>query len=81
MSTSASRNENRLTAEDRERMVQGINATMNGWPRGFIPRPGSDTIVLERVAAHSIGCSSLDLRDSELDEISTMVAEAIKGRY
>jgi len=81
VSTSAQRNENRLSAEDREAMNRRINDTMHQWPHGFIPKPGSDFLVLKRVAANAIGCGFYDLRDSELDEIDDMVAAAVEARY
>lgn len=81
MSTSAQRNENRLSVEDREAMNRRISDTMRQWPRGFIPKPGSDLLVLKRVAANAIGCSFYDLRDSELDEIDDIVAAAVEAQY
>lgn len=70
--------ENRFTEEDRERMVRRLAEVVAGWGRGYQPSP-SDTLTLERSAAHSIGCTSDDLRGCELAEIADLVA-AYVGR-
>ncbi len=80
MSTSAARNENRLTDDDRAR----IDATLTVYIRplihnGYKPAIGSDSLAMQRLAAHSIGCSLDDLRDSEVDEITVTVYAFIEA--
>lgn len=80
VSTSAQRDENRLTDEDRERIRSRIAETLAGWRSAATTAwnpEAVDTLALERIGWHAIGCDSRDLRDSELHEISAMVARAI----
>lgn len=70
---------NRLTDQDRERMRKHVRETLALW-RGNGPRDVAvDALALRRVAYHSVGCSAYDFRQSELDEISSMVAAEISN--
>ena len=69
--SAATRNENRLTAGDVARVDAAIRET--------IDREGMaiDTAHLVRMGAHAIGCSTDDLRQSELDTITARVNVAV----
>ena len=74
MTTSAARDENRLTATDRERIAARLAELRDEWRiNGHTYRP-ADAAVVERVGAHAIGCATHDLRDSELAEIRSMLS-------
>lgn len=68
-------NVNRLTGDDLVCISQSIADAL-----GHLERPASiaeDFNRIMRNAPRSIGCTSLDLRQSECDEIADMVAAAI----
>ena len=73
MSTSAQRNEDRLSGDDRATILDRMAATYNA----YRPTPrGAEVIdTLERVGAHSVGCSIDDLRDSERAWIRSAAAK------
>lgn len=79
MTTSAARNENRLTEEDRCRIHAALTEMVTNWPRTYKPTVGSDALAMTRLAAHSIGCSLHDLRTSEIDEITAAVHAFIEA--
>lgn len=58
-------------------MLKRVTQTVATWPAAYRP-VASDLLTLERVAMHAIGCSSHDLRGSELDEIAAMVRTFIR---
>jgi hypothetical protein len=71
----APRTENRLTGDDLVTIAAAIHADLDK-----LRRPASiaeDFNRLAREVPRSIGCTNLDLRESELFEISDMVAAAI----
>lgn len=79
MSTSAARNENRLTDADRK-LIDGCLTDMVGsWPRTYKPTIGADALTMTRRAAYAIGCSLDDLRDSEVAEITVTVHAFIEA--
>lgn len=66
---------NRLTDQDRRTIADRIDSTArewssygNQWKASF-----ADCASVERIAHHAIGCSSADLRSSELAEIAQTV--------
>jgi len=74
----ATHDENRLTSEDVGRMSAKVREAVARWrsPQASGPAyalKAEDRLVLQRLAAHSIGCSIFDLRDSELDIISDII--------
>lgn len=74
MTTSAQRDENRLTDEDRARIRTRLAELREEWrTNGHRYRPAYDATIVERVGAHAIGCATYDLRDSELAEILAMM--------
>lgn len=78
--TSAQRNENRLTDDDRDTIQARITETLKTW-RLTTPHPlepsAIEATTLYRIACHAIGCSDADLRTSEVDEIEAMVADLL----
>jgi hypothetical protein len=79
--TSAQRDENRLTDDDRERMrvrvaeaveLHKAAATRRDWSPYW-----GDVPTYERLAYHALGCSAHDLRDSELREIEHLVTDQL----
>ena len=85
MTTSAQRDENRLTDADHGMIVTRVRQTLAMWrdaspnPRGWRPRLGSETDALERVGVAAIGCTVADLRNSELVAVRLIVAEACEA--
>lgn len=71
----------RLTDDDEEKVQYRIDSTVaewtsQAWPQDFAAGP-EHYGALVRLAAHAIGCSTDDLRQSELDWIDARVAEAL----
>lgn len=67
----------RFTDNDRARIRQAIAAKVAEWTAiGATGHPDCP-VLLRRVAMHSIGCTSLDLRDVELDWIDARCSEAL----
>lgn len=70
---------NRLTENDRERIIARIVETIDGWTFGQPTRTSryivkdSDHETLLRIGLCAIGCGPDDMRDSELEEVETMV--------
>ena len=62
----SSHSTSRLTGDDLARIAQAIAEA----------HPNIDLTTLRRVCAASIGCASYDLRDSEVDVIDALLAEA-----
>ena len=78
MTTSATRNENRLTDSDRTRIIEAIESAIHHnygtWTWDGLP-------TLERIAWHAIGCDARDLRGSELLWIEHTCREFITECY
>lgn len=76
--TSAQRDENRLTDDDRERirarLAQTIAAAEVAAVQHYRPTWG-DVEAFVRIARHAIGCTAQDLRASELAEIHRTVTD------
>ena len=68
---------NRFESADRIAIVGRIQATIATWGPTYVGQ-WSDVQSLERVAAHAIGCTAYDLRDSELEEITSHVLRLLK---
>jgi hypothetical protein len=66
---------NRLTPDDADRIAEAVAAAMRGWyPRGVTQHLTADEYrTLQRIAAHAIGCSTDDLRLSELYAIGAVI--------
>lgn len=71
--------DSRLTAGDIATMETAVADALETWTVSarqsgavYLPK-GSDAVTLERVAAHSIGCSTYDLRDAEIDIIAGII--------
>ncbi len=79
MTTAAARNENRLTDADRARIDARLTGYVTPLIGNYTLRIGSDDLAMIRLAAHSIGCSIDDLRDSEIDEITATVSAFIEA--
>lgn len=80
MTTSAARNENRLTDADRVLINARLTAYVAPLRGNYTLRHGSDSLAMGRLAAHSIGCSIDDLRDSEIVEIAGIVHAFIEAQ-
>lgn len=70
----------RLTATDEAAITDRLIDVVGSWtwhqrPRSAITQ--GDRIALRRIAAHSIGCSLDDLRDSEIDWIDGRIERVI----
>lgn len=79
--TSAARNENRLTPDDRTRMAAAVTGAVEAWRANSGPTwtPDATTrLALQRIAAHAIGCTVDDLRGSERDEIDALTIKATR---
>lgn len=55
----------RFTDEDETRVFGAITSAVAGYGRDYRVT-AADWETLRRIAAHAIGCSTFDLRDSEL---------------
>lgn len=77
MSTSASRNEYRLSAEDESRITERLNEVIKGWSPKERQDGGVARLTLQRIAAHSVGCTLPDLRDSEVEWINGRITRII----
>ena len=70
--------ENRLTDSDRSTITARLAEVIQGYSvLSQVSPTGSDAPTLERVAAHAIGCSADDLRDSEMSEIRAIVLTSL----
>ena len=70
--------ENRLTDSDRSTITARLAEVIQGYSVLSQVSPWrSDAPTLERVAAHAIGCSADDLRDSEMSEIRAIVLTSL----
>ena len=76
MKTSAQRNEYRLLPSDEARVEAALCRVLS--------IDTADHETLQRIAAHSIGCSYFDLRESEVawidEQIDALVTEAMEER-
>lgn len=79
MALSTLRSANRLTPADLASMKGEITNTMRAYPSGYQPSIGADFNSLQQVAIRAIGCTSLDLRQSECDEVADLVLGMILG--
>lgn len=73
--------DSRLTDADRMTIATKMADAVAGWNahNGEFWKPSdSDLGPLERIGHHAIGCSSHDLRDSELSEILAMAVVALE---
>lgn len=86
-STSAARDEYRLTEADEDQMQDAIarwfahqarQLRHSGRP-AVIRLSADERVALRRVAAHAIGCSLDDLRDSEVQWIDNEIGEHEMG--
>lgn len=78
MVTSAARNENRLSDDDRAAIITRVRSTLRHWHE-HQQRPSftaDASLALQRSGAHAIGCSLDDLRDSERQEICELIDRA-----
>lgn len=73
----AGEHDSRLTDSDRAVMGTAVRAAVAGWGSSRVA--GTDAVTLVRIAAHAIGCSLYDLRDSELVWIEMDVAVVLAG--
>lgn len=80
MSTSAQRDEDRLTDTDRATIRERLTETWHSWNEHRATPSEvrvAEMLTLERLAAHSIGCTTDDLRGSERmwirDEIGHLI--------
>ena len=72
--------DNRLTDSDRSTITARLAETAAKYrhPSSLPNTPRwSDVPTMERVAAHAIGCSADDLRDSEMSEIRAIVLTSL----
>jgi hypothetical protein len=69
----------RLTADDEGRITDRLVDVTGGWNwHGAGPRDaGVDRLALQRIAAHSIGCSLDDLRDCEVEWINGRIERVL----
>lgn len=67
--------ENRFSDADRDAYKNRINETVSGW--GDHKPQHDDVLTLQRVGAHALGCSTDDLRDSEIDELRDYAAHKL----
>jgi hypothetical protein len=75
----AARETSRLTSSDIETMAVRVRETLRHWIRNsadgrFSAYSCTDHETLERVAHNAIGCRIYDLRDSELAQVTSLVA-------
>lgn len=74
--------ENRLTATDRAaikaRLIEVREQLRIHSVQRIVRHNADNVLTLEHVGWHAIGCSSADLRDSELAEITSMVHEVLR---
>lgn len=75
MSTSAARNEYRLTPDDEHHITVMLVQVTSTWTPAERQQGARDT--LRRVAARSIGCSLSDLRDSEVEWIDGRITRVL----
>jgi HD superfamily phosphodiesterase len=87
MTTSATRNENRLTDSDRTRAREAIteyittrNNGVHPHERRYLIESGIESDTVTRIMHRAIGCTEHDLRDSELDELAAILATYRRNR-
>lgn len=64
----------RLSSGDEVRIIEAIRRADVAWGEKR-PIPAEFVDTLERLAAHAIGCSLFDLRDSEREWIANVISE------
>lgn len=81
MTTSAQRDEDRFIDADRAAIAERITSTLALW-RGNDGKPADDgvtVLTLTRIGAAAVGCSTDDLRDSEIAWIETEARRQLDG--
>lgn len=78
--TSAQRDENRLTADDVARIQTCMAEVAADWKRqtrkgGGLPGAALETLV--RIGLGAIGCGPFDMRDSEIRAVTDMAADLL----
>lgn len=83
--THESHQASRLTPADWETMRNRIDATIAGWVHSAPTRKyrvtATDTLSLDRLALAAIGCTTADMRDTELAELAAYTADLIGRTY
>lgn len=67
----------RLTAEDESCITERLIEVVSGWTPSERQDGGTNRLTLQRIAAHSIGCTLPDLRDSEVEWLNGRITRVI----